>query len=177
MHASTLNGLRYDIERELEGARFESDTQMTLGPLSLALVRRLAAAGETEDEDLALLKDVRKVEIALYETLSLPAPAGGRFTIPAHDAFRSQGWKTLATVDEGDGGTWVLYRNGRDGSIRELLVGSLDRNELELVRIRGDVEGMMERLRDENRLDLPGIVHTDLDPEEGEPALTVEADG
>ncbi len=53
---------------------------------------------------------------------------------------------------------------------------ALDGDELVMVKIRGDVDGMFERLREEGILVLPGIVHTDLDPEEGEPAVTVEAD-
>ncbi len=175
MHAPTISGVRYDLEREIDGARFATEREMTLGRMSLALVRRIVAAGENDDEDaLAMLKLVRKVEIGIYETRSFPSPASGRFTIPR--SLRRRGWKTLTSVREPDGGAWVLFRERKDGSIRELMVGSLDGDELVMVKIRGDVDGMFERLRDEGILSLPGIVHTDLDPEEGEPTVTVEAD-
>ncbi len=42
MHAPTLSGVRYDIEREIDCARFETEREMTLGRLSLALTRRSA---------------------------------------------------------------------------------------------------------------------------------------
>ncbi|MCP4660229.1 MAG: DUF4252 domain-containing protein [bacterium] len=173
MHAPTISGVRYDIEREIDGARFETEREMTLGRLSMSLIRRLVAADENDDA-LAMLKLVRKVEIGIYETRSFPSPAGGRFTIPR--SLRRRGWKTLTTVRDDDGGVWVLFRERKDGSIRELMVGSLDGDELVMVKIRGDVDGMFERLRDEGILALPGIVHTDLDPEEGGPTVTVEAD-
>ncbi len=115
-------------------------------------------------------QDIRRTERRRFRGLRRPArrELGGRFTIPR--SLRRQGRKTLNTVRDDDGGVWVLFRERKDGSIRKLMLGSLDGDELVMVKIRGDVDGMFEQLRDEGILMLPGIVHTDLDPEEGEPA-------
>jgi len=174
MHAASLNGLRHDIESEVDGARFESEMQLTLGRISLGLAR-VVIPDEEMDEELAVLKEVKKVEIAVYETITLPPSAEP--AIPGYRSLKRKGWQTIMTATESDGGrAWVLARQ-RDGSFREILVGSLDRDELTMVKIHGDVERMIERLQEEGILDIPGVVHADMEPEEGEDAVTVEAEG
>ncbi len=176
MHASSLNGLRHDIEAEIDGARFESEMQLTLGRISLGLVRVIVPEEEKEDE-LAVLKDVKKIEIAIYKTIALPSPAEGESIIPGHQSLKRKGWQTIMTATESDGGrAWVLARE-REGAIRQILVGSLDRDGLTMVKIHGNVERMIERLQEEGLLDVPGVVHADMEPEEGEDAVTVEAEG
>lgn len=176
MHAASLNGLRHDIESEVDGARFESEMQLTLGRISLGLVRAIVPE-EEKDEELAILKEVKKVEIAVYETITLPSPTEGEARIPGYKSLKRKGWQTIMTATESDGGrAWVLARE-RDGSLREILVGSLDRDELTMVKIHGDVERMIQRLQEEGILDVPGVVHADMEPEEGEDAVTVEAGG
>ncbi|MCP4549414.1 MAG: hypothetical protein GY835_23410 [bacterium] len=57
----TISGVRYDLEREIDGARFETEREMTLGRMSLALARRIVAADENDDEDaLAMLPRRRR---------------------------------------------------------------------------------------------------------------------
>jgi len=58
MHAASLNGLRHDIEAEVDGARFESEMQLTLGRISLGL--RFAVR----------LPTVRKVSSRLRKSLT-----------------------------------------------------------------------------------------------------------
>lgn len=176
MHAASLNGLRHDIESEVDGARFESEMQLTLGRISLGLAR-VIIPDEEMDEEMAVLKEVKKVEIAVYETITLPARAEGQPAIPGYESLKRKGWQTIMTTTESDGGrAWVLARR-RDGSFREILVGALDRDELTMVKIHGDVGRMIERLQEEGILDVPGVVHADMEPEEGEDAVRVEAEG
>ncbi len=172
MHANTLNGTRIRIEEQLPGASFDPEFQLTLGRLSLGLTRRLIRAVD-EDEDLGVLWDINRVEVAIYRTESLPSMRQAGFVIPHEKRLKKKGWMTATRATSPDGATWVLFRE-KDGGIHEIMVGALDEDELVLVKLRGDIQGIFERLEDDGILDVPGVVHADLDPEPGEPIATVD---
>lgn len=174
MHARTLETTRFGLERELPGARFDSELQLKLGRVSLGLVRRLASLADDEDvEELGILRDIRRVELAVYRTESLPSIRETAFAIPRERNLRKKGWKTAVRAVSADSASWVLFLE-QQGEIRGLLVGALDDDELVLVKIHGDIQGIFERLMEEHVLDLPGVVRADLEPGEGEPIAVVE---
>jgi hypothetical protein len=173
MHASTLAPLRTDIEQQLPGARFDSEFQLTLGRISLALAKKILSAVD-EEEGLAFLRDIHRIEIAVYRTEDLPAVRTAAFAIPRERQLKKKGWMT-AVESFGPGAvTWVLFRQ-QDERIRAVLVGALDDDELVLVKLHGDIQGIFDKLMDENLLDVPGVIEADLEPEPGARIATVEA--
>ncbi len=170
MHAPNLNRTRLEIERRLPGARFDREIEMTVGRISLGLARRFAG----DEEGLAILRDLERAEIGIYEARALPAlrQAGGAISFA--DLLEGRGWQTFVRIAGDDSVVQILFRSRR-GSMRELFIGSLDHDELVLVRLRGDIQGLVDRLQTEGILDVPGVVFADIDPPDGKPIVSVEA--
>ena len=169
--ASTLNGTRIAIEEQLPGARFDSEFQLTLGRFSLGLARALI--GDDAREEIGILKDVRRVEVAIYRTEYLPSVREAGFVVPHEKRLKKNGWQTITRAVSDDSATWVFLRQ-KEGRFQELMVGALDDDELVLVKLRGDIQSIIDRLLEEDVLDVPGVVRADLDPEPGEPIATVD---
>ena len=173
MHAGSLEPIRMNIEHQVPGARFDSEFQLKLGRMSMGLVKRITRAVDDEDEeDLAFLQNIRSLELAVYETRSLPKAAD--LDIPKLRKLKRQGWMTAIESRAEDSVTWVLFRQ-QDDRVSGILVGALDDDELVLVKLNGDIQNVFDQLMDEGILDVPGVVQADLDPEPGEPIAVVEA--
>ena len=153
MHASTLEPTRYALERELPGARFDPELKLTLGRVTLGMAKKIVRMVEDNDPDLKVLKAIKRVELAIYHTETMPTISPAAFRIPRFAALKRDGWETAVEVVADDGVTWVLFRPGRRTPVAEILVGVLDEDELVLVKVRGDVEMLLEQLRDE---EIPG---------------------
>lgn len=173
MHASSLAPLRTEIEDQLPGARFDSQFQLKLGRLSLGLAKKILSAVD-DDEELAFLRSIHRIEVAVYRTEALPAVRTAAFAIPRERQFRKRGWMKAVEAVDGDTVSWVLFRQ-QDERIRAILVGALDDDELVLVKLTGDIQGIFDKLMEEHLLDVPGVIEADLEPEPGEPIATVEA--
>ncbi|MEM9593945.1 MAG: hypothetical protein AAGD06_06770 [Acidobacteriota bacterium] len=177
-HARTLSGTRYDLEREIPGARFEPEFQITLGRGSLGLARavvnRVEADGDGEaDEGLTMLRSVRRVEVATYLTHGLPELEGS-LRFPGDRSLKRKGWNSIVTTVDGDGATWVYMRPDAEQRPRDLMVVALDDDELVMVKVRGDLQRMMDQILEEDRVEVPGVVEADLEPEDGRPIAVVE---
>lgn len=165
-HARSLNETRLDIERNWPGADFESEFQFTVGRLGMAIVRSLA-----DDESRDLMKSVRKVEIGVYFAESLPEGSYAPATLPK--LFALDDWKTLTSVRSEDSLALVLARF-RDENVRDMMVVVLEDEEMVLIRLRGDLQKMLDHVLEKKTLDVPGLVTADLEPEPDQP-MTVLA--
>ena len=173
MHASSLEPMRMNIERQVPGARFDSELQLKLGRMSMGLLKRITqAVDEEDDEELAFLQSIRSLELAIYETRSLPKAQD--LDIPKLRKLKKQGWMTAIESRAEDNVTWVLFRQ-QDNRVSGILVGALDDDELVLVKLNGDIQNVFDQLMNEGILDVPGVVQADLEPEPGEPIAVVEA--
>lgn len=175
-NARTLSGTAYDLEREIPGAQFDAEFQLTLGRVSLGLAKKIVnlAVDEEEEDEIAFLRKIKRVEMATYETRRLPElPSDMSF--PGDRTLRKKGWNVIVSTTADDGASWVYMRE-KNGRPHELMVAALDDDELVLIKVRGDLRSMVEQVLDENVVDVPGVVHADLEPEEGEPIAVVESD-
>lgn len=175
MQAGSLDLTRINLEEQLPGARFDSEVQMTLGRMSLGLTRAIVNAVDDEeaDEGLELLRKIRKVELAVYRTEALPSVRQATFVIPHERRLKKKGWQTVVEIAEDNSASWVMMRQTK-GKIRGMMVGALDNDELVLVKLTGDIQEIYEKLITDHILDVPGVVHADLEPEPGEPIVTEE---
>lgn len=172
-----LGNQRQALEEQLPGARFDRSFGVKLGRISLGLARGILRAAEDGDEDveqaMAMLRHLDGVQVALYKTVDLPAIDAASFR-PPRARTRSGDWFVAADV-RGQGHVgWAIARTGDRGLVREILVGALDEDQLVLVRVKGDVEAMLEHLEETKQLDLPGLIRADLDPAEGEPVAVLD---
>ena len=73
MWAPGLAQVRRDLERQLPGAHFEKDIELTLGPVSLAFARLFTRMVPDAKEASGYLSDVSKIELAVYQTNRMPS--------------------------------------------------------------------------------------------------------
>lgn len=152
----SIHTVRRDIERQVPHARFEPETQLTLGRISLGLAKKLLRlAMDKEDEaEVEFLFSLKKVEVGVYR-VRLSAAEQEALTLPRsfERALRRGGWETLMrTRDQGDH-SWVFLRpeEGPEGVVlRSLYVVAYDGEELVLVHVEGRIDEMFKAVAEED---------------------------
>jgi hypothetical protein len=139
--APTLFEVKGAIESELDGVYLERQESVRLGrfPLAMARVVLRPMLHKEDPEVWELIKSVRRVAVASYRVkpsgalrgLDLP-PRIGRY-------LESGGWEILIRERTAHDRTWVFLRQ-EDQHIGGLYVITLDDDELEMVRVEGNLE-------------------------------------
>lgn len=144
MRAPELADMRYEIEDAFPGAEFKKETEISIGPVLMALIRTGARVAPGSDEWRPFLKGARRVQVAVYEAQSLPDQPHRNMNIPDRlsDMLVYEGWELMIKAYEPQEVTWVLYRLEED-EVRNLYVISLDHEELVLVNLEGDITKMI----------------------------------
>jgi hypothetical protein len=177
-HTPGLTKQRQALERQIPGAEFERTIGLKFGRMSLSLARTIARAALRDEDDeesrqaIAMLRKIKGVQVGLYRTLELPPIDTRTFRLPSNAQLRGDGWYVAAEIRGEDHVAWALAKNDDHGMVRQIQVGVLDEDELVLVRVRGNVQAMLDELLENNVLNLPGMIHADLDPDPGEPIVT-----
>jgi len=144
MWTPELSQIKQDLARQLPGTTFKHDMSLSIGPGGMALARAVTSFIPPARDARAWLKDVSRVEVAVYDlhsdraTTSIETPARIQEMI-------DKGWEMAARVRERDQSVWVLYRMEGE-SVRELFVMALDREELTMVKVKGRLERVIGRV-------------------------------
>lgn len=162
MWAPDLAMVRRDIERQIPGLSFDKKVELTLGPITLGFVRLVTALVPDARQAAPYLRDVRRVEVAVYEAETVPDGIS-RISMPdrVREMTKDEGWELAVKVNEADQAVWVMYKLD-DDSIREVYVVVFDSEELVLVHAEGRLERLMARALMEAR-DQKGVPHIDVD--------------
>ena len=140
MWAPELAGIRRDLERQMPGASFEKNVELSFGPVTLGIVRFIAAVIPGAGEARPWLKGISRVEIGVYDARA--DSVSGVRTPRRLQALIDAGWETAVRVHDDDEAVWVLYRpEGED--VREMFIVVLDRDELVLVKARGHLDRLV----------------------------------
>jgi hypothetical protein len=161
-----LSTIQREIERQLPGSKFEKEVRLGLGPLSLGLARFVtgfipADVSPEAREAHAYLQDVRRVQLALYRTIELPALQTVRLPEPLRRRIREQGWHVAVKRQETDELIWVLTRVEL-GIVRDVYVVLLDRKQLALVRVEGRMDQLLAKALENRADELPQMLGLDL---------------
>ena len=133
-----LNNIKQDIASQIPGATFEHEVSFAIGPGGMALARAVTTFVPPAREARNWLKDVSRVEVAVYEVVRSELPE--RLQTPQRIAeMLADGWEMAARVREQDEATWVLYKLDGD-SVREVFVVALNQEELVMVKVKGHLE-------------------------------------
>ena len=144
MWARELAQVRRDLERQLPGARFEKDIELTLGPVSLAFARLFTRLVPDAREASGYLRDVSRIELAVYTVERIPAVKDVSMPRRLQELEANEEWEMAVKIRDKNELAWILYRMD-DGTIKELYVVILDRNELVMVRAEGNLERLVAR--------------------------------
>jgi hypothetical protein len=164
--APELSRIQREIELQLPGSEFEREVRISLGPLSLGLARFVTRfipnsyvpeAGEANQ----YLQEVRRVQVALYRTVTLTSLRDVR--MPAHlkQLMLDHGWHLAVKTQKEDELTWVLTRE-EEGLVRDIYVVLIDPQQLALVRVEGRMDQLLARAMENRADELPQMLGLDL---------------
>jgi hypothetical protein len=132
-----------EIRHRFPEARFERQEHVRLGRFSMAFVRglvRLGARDEKEEEGLRIVNAIHSVDVETYKVHALNLDRLTGDTTFEHQLARA-GWSTMVRTREGNGDrTWVFTHADSRGSLSNLFVVSLEKDELTLVRVDGRLD-------------------------------------
>ena len=132
--APGLERVKDEITAQLPGAQFNKEVALTLGPMSLFLARIATQFVPEAREARKYLSEIRRIELAVYETECLPSLDDLQFP-KRLDKLLHEDWEIAATVREKNEVVWVLFHeNGR--KIDCLCAVVLNQENLVLVKIR-----------------------------------------
>lgn len=137
---------RGELEASFPGARFEKQVAMHFGRLTTAMMKPVARwALREDDEDMDVLRRIRRIDIAIYEVRSFPGEVGGATLTGLEDALGGKDWDRLLRTREDGEVTWIFNRE-RDGEITDLFVVTVDGAEMVMVRVGGRLDRMLADL-------------------------------
>ena len=134
-----LDQLAHSLDQEMPEAELDQQFGIKLGRISMGLTKGIAriAMDEEDAEGLSVLRGLRRVEVASYETSGPQSDV--HFPEHMEESFRRRGWETLARFKDDANLGWILYRIKKE-SLRNLLVVNLDEDELNMIRISGRLD-------------------------------------
>jgi hypothetical protein len=141
MWAPELTEVKRDIAGQLPDVTFRKNVTLSLGPLTMVLARAVVGFIPDAREARPYLRDVSKVQVAVYET-SGDVRASAVETPARLQEMLDDGWEMAVRVREDDEMVWLLYRIDGD-SVREMFVVVMGDEELVLVRVKGHLERIM----------------------------------
>ena len=165
MWAPGLAQVRRDLERQLPGARFEKDIELSLGPVSLAFARLFTRMVPDARQAGGYLKDVSRIEMAVYDADRVPAAANVTMPHRLEELMQDEDWEMAVRIRNKDELAWILYRVDEE-RIKELYVVMLNRDELVMVRAEGRLEGLVARALNQTGT-MKGITEEGLTMNEG----------
>ncbi len=142
--AATSSRVEATLESALPGCCFERDSAMVLGRTSMALLRSLASVADDELDDDAreILRGVDRIEITSYRAARGCKIAGA--PPPVSRQLIAEGWRAVIAAAEDEGElSWVFTREGPDGGTSGLLVIAVSQEDLEVVRLDGDIDRVL----------------------------------
>jgi hypothetical protein len=138
--SAELSGIRRDLEKQMPGAEFEKNVELSLGPLVLSLARVVTNFIPGAREARPYLRDVSRVQVGVYdarveslEDLRMPKRL---------QSLLEDGWETAVRVRDDDEAVWILYRPDGE-TVKEIFVVVLDDHELVLVKAKGRLEKLI----------------------------------
>lgn len=142
----SVDTVRWEIERRIPEARFEPEEHIRLGRISMGFIHgilRMVPTDKDVDEARQIVNEVHRMEVATYRVKSLPSldrlDRLGSETGFERDLARA-GWTTAVRTREKGERTWIFLHDGEGGSLSDLFVVSLDKDELTLVRLDGRLD-------------------------------------
>ena len=140
--AGELGRMRHEIESQRPEAEYRRVVEMTLGPMSLGLVKFVGAFVPQIAHEREMLKEIQRIKVGIYETKHPPGE-GFRLPDPLDFVADRHSWDTLAKVRDQSNAAWVLYRADGD-EINQFYVVAVDDDSMVMARIEGSMNRLTE---------------------------------
>ena len=149
VYSREITQTRRDLERHYPEADFDHMITINLGPRTLHTFGWLAGLAPEPEAQMArdYLYEIDRVKVGIYQVDRLPDLDD--FDPPALRRFEDNGWELAVKVQEDDEIVWVLYRDN-DAQVRDIYTIVLTDEELVLVRIKGHLNRLLEKVMDDH---------------------------
>lgn len=147
VESSMVARARLDIEQGLPGASFDRGHAFRLGRISTAMLMPIALwALEDGEEELEVVRSIRRVDFAVYEVRSFPDSLDDRQLAEMSRRLRRRGWSQVVRTRDAGEATWVFSRENGAGEVRDLFVVAVDDVEMVMVRVGGRLDRTLAAL-------------------------------
>lgn len=131
--------VRWAVEEQLPGARFDRGVHVRLGRLSTGFVRWVTGKAMDEGEPAReMIGAVERVQVAVYEAHGVPPLEDVALPRSLDHLLDEHGWQMLVEAREPSEIVWVLVRQDEE-TIRHLYLVALGVDELAVVRLEGEL--------------------------------------
>jgi hypothetical protein len=144
MRSRQLENLCDEIADQCPGAHFSRDFSLSLGPVSLGLVRFATGFSEDTREAREYLSGISKIELAVYKVDSQLQRNRLKLPRQLHELLEEDGWEIVVKSSEKDDAAWILFRED-DGVIRDMHITALDNHELVMIRVSGCLNELFDK--------------------------------
>ena len=152
---SSTGVIKSQLQSQLPDVRFERESHFALGGLALWAAKRIVSLVDEADEEAGVyLRSVNRVVVDTYRVRGWDNDTS-RISMPSvmQDKI-DDGWELAVRSQEDGESNWVLLDQPDPDHIDGLYVVSLDKHELNIVYVKGDIDTILaEALADE-----PGLL-------------------
>lgn len=142
LYSREITHIRNDVASALE-VSFDREFVIVIGPRTFHglgwFARRIPDSRTRMAGDL--LAHVDRIKVGVYRAAG---PAGRGLTVSDLPRLRDSDWQVAVRTREDDASVWVMYRE-RHTFVRDMLVLSLEGDELVIVRLEGRLDALLEQ--------------------------------
>lgn len=158
--------IRHEVDSiawDLRPTELEPQAELQIGRGLLGMATTVARWSDDPDADFAadLIDDIDQVDVGIY-AMEHDRQGPGGLTTDGIEELRDLGWRPVVrTSERRDGSRWVLYRT--DGGRDQMLVVGIEDEELIVLRLTGDLGGIMDNAirREDDLIAVAHHVHED----------------
>lgn len=142
--ARSLERIAEEIAWQYPGSDFQRDFSISLGPMSLGLVRFGAGFVEEGREAREYMQGVTGVQIAVYKVNHLGSIDRAEMPSGLSDLLEDDDWQVMVKTNEPDERVWILYREDGD-VVGDIHMTVLSDDELVLLRVSGHINDILDK--------------------------------
>jgi len=142
--ARALERIAEEIAWQYPDSDFERDFSVSLGPMSLGLVRFGAGFVEEGREAREYMRGVENVQIAVYKVKHLGNLDRAEIPSGLSELLDDDDWEVMVKTNEPDERVWILYREDGD-VVRDIHMTVLSNDELVLLRVSGHINDILDK--------------------------------
>lgn len=126
------------------GDNFNRDVEFSLGSAGMGLVRTVVKFDDKDKDAREIIRHIAKVQVGVYKNTSHILPADKILIVKKIDRrMRSRGWNYLIKNFSRHKMEMVYVKMNGNNELSEMFVINLDRKELAIVEIKGDMEKIL----------------------------------
>ncbi len=139
------------------GNEFNKDVEFSIGSIGIGLSKMIVKASDEHEDAYEMLKEIDGIQIGVYKNVSSNIhPININFIKSFDKEMTDNGYTYIVKTVEEDQATAIYVENSPDNEINKLFIISFDRDELTLVELEGNINGLVAAAIKNKRLQIAG---------------------